>query len=102
MDNLSVHKSGRVQALIKGAGCELWYLPAYSPDLSPIELAFAQLKAWLRRAQARTHDALEAAIARALDQIMAANTQNYFKHIVAMLVPPSWLSNYEHRSRSGQ
>lgn len=80
MDNLSGHKSGQVQALIEGAGCELWYVPAYSPDLSPIELAFAQLKAWLRRAQARTHDALETAIARALDQITAADAQSYFTH----------------------
>lgn len=80
MDNLSVHKSGRVQALIEGAGCELWYVPAYSPDLSPIELAFAQLKAWLRRAQARTREALEAAIARGLDQITSADAQSYFTH----------------------
>jgi hypothetical protein len=53
-------------------------LPAYSPDLSPIELAFAKLKACLRRAQARTQAALDAALALALDQITAADADAYF------------------------
>jgi transposase len=80
LDNLSVHKSGRVQAMIEAAGCELWYLPAYSPDLSPIELAFAKLKEILRRAKARTQDALDAAIALALEQISASDAHGYFTH----------------------
>ena len=62
MDNLSAHKGKRVRALIEAYGCELWYLPAYSPDLSPIEEAFSKLKGLLRRAEARTREALEDAI----------------------------------------
>ena len=62
MDNLSAHKGKRVRALIEACGCELWYLPAYSPDLSPIEEAFSKLKGLLRRAEARTREALEDAI----------------------------------------
>lgn len=80
MDNLSVHRSGRVQTLIEAAGCERWYLPAYSPDLSPIDLALAQLTAFLRRAKARTQDALDAAIALALEHITAEGARNYFTH----------------------
>lgn len=80
MDNLSVHKSGRVHALIEAAGCELWYLPAYSPDLSPIELAFAKLKEILRRAKARTQEALDGALALALEGITPADAHGYFKH----------------------
>lgn len=56
------------------------YLPPYSPDYSPIELAFAQIKADLRRAAARTRDALEAAIATALRQISVADAQAFFVH----------------------
>lgn len=80
MDNLSAHKSRRVQEVIAARGCELWYLPSYSPDLSPIEEAFSKLKALLRRAQARTYEALENAIAMALDQITAADARGYFGH----------------------
>ena len=80
MDNLSAHKSTRVRELIEGYGCQLWFLPSYSPDLSPIEEAFSKLKAVLRRVQARTQDALEAAIALALDQITPADAHGYFTH----------------------
>src|SRR5262249_61311379 len=62
-DNLSVHKGERARALIEGAGCRLLFLPPYSPDFSPIEPAFAALKADLRRAEARTEAALLPAIA---------------------------------------
>jgi hypothetical protein len=58
MDNLSSHKGSRVRELIEERGCELMYLPPYSPDLNPIEGAFAKLKALLRRAGARTREAL--------------------------------------------
>jgi transposase len=78
LDNLSAHKGARVRALIAARGCEVWYLPAYSPDLSPIEEAFAKLKALLRRAEARTRAALEAAIAHALDAITAADARAFF------------------------
>jgi transposase len=80
MDNLSAHKNRRVREIITARGCELWYLPSYSPDLSPIEEAFSKLKALLRRAKARTHEALENAIALALDQITAADARGYFTH----------------------
>jgi transposase len=80
LDNLRAHKSRRGHEVITARGCELWYLPSYSPDLSPIEAAFSKLKAILRRAKARTQDALEAAIAHALDQISAADARGYFKH----------------------
>lgn len=58
MDNLSAHKGERVRQTIEGRGCELLYLPPYSPDLNPIEEAFAKLKASLRKAGARTREAL--------------------------------------------
>ncbi len=80
LDNLSAHKSPRIRTLIEGAGCELWYLPAYSPDLSPIEEAFAKLKMLLRRAAARTKAALLDAIADALAHITAADAQGFFTH----------------------
>jgi transposase len=57
MDNLSAHKSERVRMLIAARGCDLWFLPASSLDLSPIEEAFAKFKAWLRRSAARTQAA---------------------------------------------
>jgi transposase len=59
MDNLPAHKPARVRELIEERGCELVYLPAYSPDLNPIEEAFAKIKGKLRRAGARTKDALQ-------------------------------------------
>jgi len=58
MDNLGAHKRPKIRELIEAVGCELWYLPAYSPDLNPIEEAFSKLKAHLRRAAARTREAL--------------------------------------------
>jgi transposase len=80
LDNLSAHKSVRVQDLIAARDCELWYLPAYSPDLSPIEEAFSKLKALLRRAEARTREALEQAIGLLLDQMTAQDARGYFTH----------------------
>jgi transposase len=80
LDNLSAHKGQRVRDLIATRGCHLWYLPPYSPDLSPIEYAFAKLKAWLRKVSARTHAALECAIADALDAITSDDAQAFFQH----------------------
>ena len=57
MDNLSAHKGGRVRRIIESAGCELLYLPPYSPDLNPIEQAFSKVKGLLRRSEARTREA---------------------------------------------
>jgi transposase len=80
MDNLSSHKRARVRELIEGAGCRLEYLPPYSPDLNPIELAFAKLKAVLRKAGERTVDGLWGFLGRALDLFTPAECRNYFRH----------------------
>jgi len=80
MDNLSSHKSSRVRELIEGRSCELKYLPPYSPDLNPIEEAFAKLKALMRRAGARTHQALIEAMGRALDAVTASDARGFFEH----------------------
>jgi len=80
LDNLSVHKAEEVARLITAAGCQVRFFPSYSPDLSPIELAFSKIKAWLRKAGARTREALEAAIAEALDRITTADALAYFNH----------------------
>ncbi len=58
MDNLSAHKGDRVRELIEECGCELLYLPPYSPDLNPIEEAFSKIKGILRKAEARSREAL--------------------------------------------
>jgi transposase len=80
MDNLSSHKGRRVRELIEGGGCELLYLPPYSPDLNPIEQAFAKLKGSLRRAQARTFGALVEAMGRALSEITGRDASGFFRH----------------------
>lgn len=80
MDNLSAHKGTHVRELIIGAGCGWWYLPSYSPDLSPIEEAFSKLKTLLRRAAARTKEALLDAIGKALREITSSDAQGYFTH----------------------
>jgi len=80
MDNLSSHKGPRVRELIEGRGCELMYLPPYSPDLNPIEEAFAKLKALMRRAGARTREALLEAMGRALDAVTASDARGFFEH----------------------
>ncbi len=78
MDNLSVHKSAAVRAAIEGTGAELRFLPPYSPDFNPIEMAFAKLKARLRKAAARTVDDLWAAVAAILDAFTSKECINYF------------------------
>ncbi len=80
MDNLSVHKGARVRQLIEDKGCQVLFLPAYSPDLSPIEEAFSKIKAFLRRTGARTREALEEAICQALLTVTAQDAQGWFRH----------------------
>ena len=80
MDNLSSHKGGRVKELIEERGCELMYLPPYSPDLNPVEQAFAKLKALLRRAGARTREALLEAMGQALDAVTADDARGFFEY----------------------
>lgn len=80
LDNLSIHLSARVRQAIEAKGCQLLFLPTYSPDLSPIEEAFSKLKTYLRRVGARTHDALFEAIAAALLTVTAADARGWFTH----------------------
>ena len=79
-DNLSAHKNPRIRELIEGCGCEVWPLPSYSPDLSPIEEAFSKLKQGLRRVGARTQELLIDAIAIGLNMITPADARGYFTH----------------------
>jgi transposase len=80
MDNLQAHKSARVRTAIEAKGCQLLFLPSYSPDLTPIEEAFSKLKTALRRAGARTREALEEAIGQALLTITAQDAHGWFQH----------------------
>jgi transposase len=80
LDNLSAHKSPRLRKLLAARGCRLWYLPSYSPDFSPIELAIAKVKAELRRVGARTREALEAAVAQALKHVSSDDARAFFTH----------------------
>jgi transposase len=80
MDNLSVHKSKWVRDLIEEKGCQLWLLPSYSPDMNPIEEAFSKVKALLRKAKARTLEALFEATAEALGAVSADDARGYFEY----------------------
>jgi transposase len=80
MDNLSAPKGGRVRELVEGRGCELLYLPTYSPDLNPIEQAFSKLKGLLRGAEARSRAALIEAMGRALGTVTATDARGFFRH----------------------
>ena len=80
MDNLSSHKGSRVRELIEERGCKLVYLPPYSPDLNPIEEAFSKLKALLRKAGARTREALIEAMGWALEVVTAKDAHGFFEH----------------------
>jgi transposase len=77
MDNLGAHKVAGVREAIAAAGASILYLPPYSPDLNPIEQAFAKLKALLRKAAARTREALWGAIEQVLDSFSPAECRNY-------------------------
>ena len=87
MDNLSIHLGDRVRQAIQARGCQLLFLPAYSPDFSPIEGAFSKLKAFLRRVGARTRDELFEAIAQALPMITPTDALGWFTH--CGYLPPS-------------
>ena len=80
MDNLSVHTSKWVSELIEERGCELWLLPSYSPDFNPIEEAFSKVKTILRKAKARTLEALFEVTAVALGAVSADDARGYFEH----------------------
>ena len=80
IDNLPAHKGEAVTTLIENNGATLVFLPPYSPDLNPIEMAFAKLKALLRKAAARTRDALWDKIGEVLAAFSAQECANYFRH----------------------
>ena len=79
MDNLASHKIKGVREAIESAGCDLWYLPPYSPDFNPIEKLWSKVKAWLRRVSATTFETLCEAIADALRAVTATECTNYFR-----------------------
>jgi transposase len=78
MDNLSVHKSPKTLALIEAVGAEVRFLPAYSPDLNPIEKMWSKVKALLRTAEARTPEELDQAITNALTKVTANDARGWF------------------------
>lgn len=80
MDNLRTHKGERVRQAIQAKGCQVLFLPAYSPDFSPIEETFSKLKSFLRRAGARTREELEEAICQALLTVTAQDARGWFRH----------------------
>jgi transposase len=80
MDNLGAHKDIRVRELIEGVGAHLVFLPPYSPDLNPIELTWAKVKGFLRIAKARTLDALNNAVAFAMDLVTRSDARGWIRH----------------------
>jgi len=80
MDNLPVHKAAGVRAAIEAAGAKLLYLPPYSPDLNPIEMVFAKMKAHLRKAAIRTVDALWNAVGKISQALTPTECANYIRH----------------------
>jgi transposase len=80
MDNLPSQACPRVRELIEERGCELIYLPAYSPDLNPIEEAFSKIKGMLGRAGVRTKEALLEVLGEALSAVSSRDARGYFEH----------------------
>jgi transposase len=80
LDNLSVHKAARIRAALETCGCSLAFLPAYSPDLNPIELAFSKIKGILRRVAARTREDLLDGIERAVRSVTPTDALGWFTH----------------------
>lgn len=78
MDNLPAHKPTAVRAAIEAAGAKLYFLPPYSPDFNPIEMAFSKLKSFLKKVAARTKEELWTAIAHGIDLLTETDCQNYF------------------------
>ena len=80
LDSLSSHKVAGVFDPVFERGAFVWFLPAYSPDLNPIELMWSKVKAVLRKLKARTHEELQKALKIALDAITLSDIKNWFKH----------------------
>ena len=87
LDNLSAHKSADAHTAIEAVGCRLLFLPAYSPDFNPIELAFAKIKQRLRAAAERTPDGLFTATSLAIDAVSAVDARGFYAHC-GFLLPP--------------
>ena len=79
-DNLGAHRDAQAQKLIEDRGAQLVFLPAYSPDLNPIEMMWSKVKAYLRQVKARTDESLLAAIAEGLARVSATDSQGFFRH----------------------
>lgn len=88
MDNLGSHKSREIRDLIKAAGARLWFLPAYSPDLNPIEQAFSKIKHWMRMAQKRTIEETWKHIGSLISTISPTECANYFTNAGYASVKP--------------
>ena len=97
MDNFSAHKGERVRRLIEDRGCQLLFLPPYSPDLNPIEEAFSKIKRLLRVFGARTKEALVEAIGKALDVVGAGDARSFFAHCGYTAVTAGESNNYKRR-----
>jgi transposase len=80
LDNLSAHKSERARELSEERGCQLLFLPPYSPDFNPIEEAFSKIKGALRKAQDRSRQALIEALGAAISTLTARDARGYFEH----------------------
>ena len=80
MDNLSAHKGDKVKELIEEQGCELIYLPPYSPDFNPIEEAFAKIKGLVRKSEARSREVLVDAIGKGISMVTAEDARGFFAH----------------------
>lgn len=79
LDNVAFHKSEAVKAIVKARGAWLLFLPPYSPDLNPIEMAFSKLKELLRKYAGRTYDAITKALGEICDLYTISECRNYFK-----------------------
>jgi transposase len=86
MDNLSAHKNALTRELIEAAGAQAWFLPPYSPDLNPIEKMWSKVKAWLRKLEARTPEALHEAVGTAFSKITANDARGWFASCVYSII----------------
>lgn len=80
MDNLPAHKRPAVREMIQAAGCQLWFLPPYSPDFNPIEMMWSKIKQLIRGAEPRTFETLTQAVFAAMDAVTAADAEGFFSH----------------------
>lgn len=80
LDHATAHRGGRIEELVTACGCRMLYLPPYSPDFSPIELAFSKVKAHLRHLKARSPQALQQAIGQAIGSITPTDARAFFAH----------------------